>query len=620
MLSRTVTPTLVALAVTACHHKPARRPGEEFVERVRFEGNRELSSKSLLDGLALHRAQQRGEPADPYQVALDADRLRGQYARDGYFSAIVQPRVDRAGDAATVTYKIDEGERAITRVDITGLPAPLAAKVRAALPLHDDAAFDYDVYDDAKVNLLGIVEDAGYAHAKLDAGVDADVATRTATIRLAFTTGPLCRFGKVDIHGATGALADAIRARLAFAPGDLYSNAAVAKTKRAIYGLDRFSTVEVAASDASSDAATVDMTVAVAASSAHQVTLGGGLGADPLSYEVRLRAGYEITGWPTPLDSVAVDLRPAYAYMRDGTGYEPRVRALVTYTRQDLMATYATGTAEAGYDYLAYEAFTLYGPRTRLGYTIRLGTPKLKLTVGWKFHDYDFTNLSPLVTPELVSLIGLGQSERVGAYEASLVADLRDHPLEPRSGGYASVTVTEGTPAAGGAYTYTEIQPELRGYVPVGPIVLAARARYGAFFGDVPPTERFYAGGATSNRGFAERELSPSVTGVVMGSTVTVPYGGGGLVDSSAEVRFPIAEVRKMAVGGTVFVDAADVEDTPSELDFARLCYAVGFGLRVHTPVGPVRADLGYRLNRTAATDPEPGSTFAFHISLGEAF
>ena len=156
--------------------------------------------------------------------------------------------------------------------------------------------------------------------------------------------------------------------------------------------------------------------------------------------------------------------------------------------------------------------------------------------------------------------------------------------------------------------------------MPIGPVVLAARARYGAIYGQVPPTERYYAGGATSQRGFAERELSPSVTGVVGGSTINVPYGGAGLVDTSLEARFPITMIRSMPLGGVVFVDGGDVTATPAQLDPMNLNWAAGVGLRLHTVIGPARADVGYRLNRTGPEDPDPLSTWAFHISLGEAF
>jgi outer membrane protein assembly factor BamA len=219
-----------------------------------------------------------------------------------------------------------------------------------------------------------------------------------------------------------------------------------------------------------------------------------------------------------------------------------------------------------------------------------------------------------------ISTLGIDHHELVGAFQQALIADLRDHPIEPRFGLYGEVRVSEGGPFAGGGYTYQQVVPELRGYAALGPVVLAARARYGAIFGEVPPSERFYAGGASSHRGFGERELSPSVTGPVNGSTVTVPYGGAGMIESSFEARFPIMTIRSMPLGGLVFVDAGDVTQTPGELSLGRLIYAVGPGLRLSTPVGPVRVDVGYRLNRTGPMDPEPLSRYAFHLSLGEAF
>ncbi len=620
---RSLRRAVVCIAVTfaGCHSTPPHRPGEEWLASIKFEGNHELSSAELADGLALQRTEKAGRPPDPYQVETDTARLEGQYLRAGFLAADVRARVVRHGDQMTVIYSIDEGTRARTRVVISGLPNDPAidrAKLRAQLPLSDGAPFVYDVFDTAKVKLLGIVQDAGYAHAKLDASVAGDVTTNIATISLAFTTGPKCTFGRVDIEGVTGDLRDAIVDRLHFKSGDTYSTDAVTATQREIYGLNRFSTVQVQPEPG--DGAVVDMKVAVSEGAAHEVMLGGGFGIDPITYQVMGRAGYQVTGWPTPLDTFTLDLRPAYAYLRDGSGFEPRMRALAKIERQDLFLTHAVGSVEVGYDYLTYEAFTQYGPEAQLGYEMQLGSRMVRLRVGYLFHDYDFRDISVLVDPALQQQLGIDHSERVGGLTESLIIDLRDNPVEPRYGAYAEMKAIEGEPIFGGAYTFQEIVPELRGYLPLGPVVLAARARYGAIFGEVPPTERFYAGGATSQRGFAERELSPSVTGPVNGETITVPYGGAGLIDTSVEARFPLATFRKMPLGGVVFLDGGDVTDLPSQLDLSNLNWAVGFGLRLKTVVGPVRADIGYRLNRTGPDDPEPGSTFAFHISLGEAY
>ncbi len=618
-----MTAVWLVLSTIACQHRRPHKPGDESLKAIEFEGNREFSDDSLRDGLALRRAQKAGRAPDLYQMELDTDRVKSQYVRAGFFEADVQSRIDRDADTSRVIYKIEEGERSVTRVRITGLPEDpdiTAAKVREKLPLADGEPFHYDVYDAAKVEILGAVQDAGYAHATLDANVQGDVATHTANVTLAFTPGPKCRFGTISVVGTDGSLRDAILNRLQFASGQTYSTAAIANTQRAIYGLQRFSTVQVQpAEDNGSEV--VDVQIAVTESSAHQVELGGGLGIEPTLVEVRGRAGYAVTRWPLPLQNLTIDLRPAYAYLRDGSGFEPRMRAMARLEHQDLFTTYGVGSVEVGYDYLAYEAFTEYGPRAQVGYEMRLGSPKLKLAVGYLIHRYGFRNANVLIDPALQMQLGIDRPELVGGFVQSVVADFRDQPVEPRIGVYAELKVIEGTSYAGSDYEYQQLVPELRGYVPAGPVVVAARARYGTFLGDIPPTERFYAGGSTSQRGFSERELSPSVMGVnENGDTVTVPYGGGALVDSSVEARFPITTIKKMPLGGVVFLDGADVTEQTRDLDLMRLHWAAGLGLRLKTIVGPVRADLGYRLNRVGPDEPGDGARFAFHLSLGEAF
>ncbi len=620
--------SMLAVAVLAvadlalgCAHPPPRHPGQEYLAAVKFEGNKQVSDEDLREGLALHRLEKSGRAPDPFEVHNDADRLRGQYLRDGFFGIDVASRIERDHDAATVIYKIDEGVRATVRVRILGLPddpAVTEQRVRAALPLPDGAPFVYKTYDDAKPRLLGVLQDAGYAHAKLDASVEGDLPSHTAMIVLAFQPGPKCRFGNVTIEGATGDLAEAVTDRLHFAPGQVYSTRAIAATQRDLYSMNRFSTVQIGMDPG--DGEVVHMHVAVSEGAAHTLTFGGGFGLDPISYEVRGRAGYQIVGWPFPLDTLTLDFRPAYAYLRDGTGYEPRIRALARLERQDLFFTHGTGSIEAGFTYLSYEAFTEYGPEGRLGYEIPLGTRRVKLHLGYLIQRYAFSHPSPLVDPALQMQIHIDQPELLGAYRQSLAIDLRDHPVEPRWGLYAELQVAEGGSFALGSYRYEQVTPELRAYVPIGPVVLAGSARYGAIFGQVPPTQRFYAGGASSNRGFAERMLSPSVTGPVNGSTITVPYGGAGMLDTSIEARFPLLTIRKMPLHGVTFLDGGDVTETPSGIDLGNLNWAAGVGLRLLTIIGPIRADLGYRLNRTGPMDPAPGSRYAFHLSLGEAF
>ena len=105
-------------------------------------------------------------------------------------------------------------------------------------------------------------------------------------------------------------------------------------------------------------------------------------------------------------------------------------------------------------------------------------------------------------------------SHAYGGAAGTLAVDLRDNPIAPRKGFYFAVNANEGTKYLGGNYQYLQLTPEVRAYVGTAETVLAARLRVGMILGDVPPTERYYSGGASSQRGFSERALSPFASAV----------------------------------------------------------------------------------------------------------
>src|SRR5262249_26236755 len=118
----------------------------------------------------------------------------------------------------------------------------------------------------------------------------------------------------------------------------------------------------------------------------------------------------------------------------------------------------------------------------------------------------------------------------------------------------------------------------------------AARVRLGVvkpIAGDdqVPLFERFYAGGTGSVRGYERRHVGPLADGD--------PIGGRTLVETSAELRRTI--VGKL--GGALFVDAGQVglhdDQLPGDLQVG-----VGFGMRYSSPVGPIRLDIGFPLEK----------------------
>ncbi len=119
----------------------------------------------------------------------------------------------------------------------------------------------------------------------------------------------------------------------------------------------------------------------------------------------------------------------------------------------------------------------------------------------------------------------------------------------------------------------------------------------------LPIDLRLFNGGARSVRSFPERELGPQANGY--------PTGGEAMWNANFELIRAITGSVK-AVG---FFDAGSLSRSYGDIGSADLELAVGLGIRLELPIGPVRFEYGYNLTQ----DPgEPSG--AFHFAIGTAF
>jgi outer membrane translocation and assembly module TamA len=128
----------------------------------------------------------------------------------------------------------------------------------------------------------------------------------------------------------------------------------------------------------------------------------------------------------------------------------------------------------------------------------------------------------------------------------------------------------------------------------------------------VPASERFYAGGDTTVRGYALDSLTTPETR----DTDGFPPGGNAVVIVNTELRTAVWKT----VGAVGFLDIGNVFKTPSSFDVAELRGAIGFGLRYRSPIGPLRVDLGFKLHRDQISPDVREGLTALHISFGQAF
>ena len=94
------------------------------------------------------------------------------------------------------------------------------------------------------------------------------------------------------------------------------------------------------------------------------------------------------------------------------------------------------------------------------------------------------------------------------------------------------------------------------------------------------------------------------------------PLGGDAVVIFNGEVRFPVTNT----LGGVVFVDAGNVFSRVSNLDFTRIEATTGVGVRYKSPIGPLRMDVGFKLDPRTFPDGSRERGYEFHISVGQAF
>lgn len=603
------------------------RPGSSL-GAIRITGNRAIASDELEAALALHEAIGDGAAVDPYLLSLDTGRIRAAYLRRGFFAVTVTPTVEQRGGSQVVTFTVAEGRRAVSRVEITGLPPEVAAAAaRAVVGLGDGAPFEYDVYDAAKQPLTDLVANAGYAHVRITGTVTAEPAGAIAAMRYTVEPGPRCTFGEVRLPRLAPDLEEAVRARLRFAKGDRYSAAALAEAQTELTQLGRFAAVKLTP-DLSGDGAVIHVAVELAPATRHEFHFGGGAGYEPLTYELRGIAGGSVVPEAHPLVTMAVDGRIAATFPHgataDGAPVQPKARLLGSLQRIDLGWPRLRGEIELGYDYQAVEAYTWTGPHARLGLGAPLGPRWLQARIGWLLEQLFFTDQDKALDASTLAQLRLDRSQRLGAYQASLVADRRDNPIEPHRGVYAAVTAAIGTPYAGGELSYRQITPELRVYFSIGDTVFAVRARAGQIFGDIPVTERYFSGGA-AQRGFSDRQLAPRVIAGAGCSDVgskEVVIGGAGLIETGVELRRLLASPWGWPVGTNLFLDGADVTCQARSVDPWDLRWAVGGGLWLKIGELKVRGEIGYRFNRM--DDLSGGSSafgnYAWHLGIGEAF
>ena len=219
------------------------------------------------------------------------------------------------------------------------------------------------------------------------------------------------------------------------------------------------------------------------------------------------------------------------------------------------------------------------------GWDMSLGKPL------WGDYKIAWTIGSEVVTPHGDSTFESYQSDTIGV---TFSYDTRDFWLNPTEGRYYSLSLKQGWKHASGTTASFKLGWDINHYVPFfdKTQVLASHIGSGLGFGDIPVGEEYWAGGANTVRGYY-------ASGARRGRKKLL---------FNVEYRLNFSDLFQ----GVFFYDWGNAWNDGAP-DFNQFISGWGPGIRVNTPLGPIRLDYGVPGGRTF-------SEGIMHFSIGQAF
>ncbi|HEX3128088.1 MAG TPA: outer membrane protein assembly factor BamA [Thermoanaerobaculia bacterium] len=606
-------------------------PGREYTLRsVSFAGNQtfgddqldELVKTAPRTLLAIGSGRLVDDDLDE-----DVKNLRRFYQLQGFSQVEVGPPqvYEKDGDLE-VTLPIQEGPRMrVVNLKLEGLDDLDRDTVRAALQLKEGGPFHPYLLEQSLESLRAAFRDQGYAAAQVSAEQDWNPDHTLVDVTIQALPGLQTVLDRVIVRGNRRTRSEVIRRTMGADPGEPISERRALEIERDLYRLGIFSSVDVELTHAGLEESTRDLIVRVEEGRPRRVSYG--LGFEYSSDETQERKWVPRGSLSFSHNNVA------------GRAYS--LRSDLRLSTQDQIVRFRFDQPYTAHWALPVSYSLFYFNEEKQNWTVqrwggRVETAKIYTDrrVGLAL-DYRIveTDLDPDF-PER----GVDREDRqyrLLDLVPSFLWDRRNDPVVATRGWSSLAQLQYSIPALGtdGDFLKLFLQQtqyfDLRTY---GTIAMSLRAGGIEPFRhlenddpELPETlpnsdifidERFFAGGATSHRAYGRDDLG--IRGETLIPNLNDPdtftsVGGNGLLLYNLEYRFPL--FRSQTFGGTVFYDAGNVWADWRDIDPGGIKQGAGVGLRYLSPIGPLRVDIGWKLDRERGENP-----YAITVSFGNPF
>ena len=643
------------------------RGARYVVEAVEFTGHRVLPAAELADLLDVAA----GAPLVMAGVETGSASVRAAYEQRGYRDVEVRPELVEAAppDAAAeppvvpVRLRVDVVEGSATVVGaltFEGVTAFGAADLAAAVELRPGMPFHVPQLRAVASTIVLRYLNEGYEAAQVDVEPRFDESGETADVAFVVREGPRIFVDHVLVVGNRQISASTIRRELALRPGEPLGRDEIDETRRRLTALGIFRRIELR--EFSHGAGNRrDVVVMVEEAPATRIGYGGGLeasqrlraaasGAAAEQLEFAPRGFFEIGRRNLWGKNRSIDLYTRVSLWPKGAPAGEVSRTELGFNEYRFLLNFREPRALGQSGDLFVSGFAEQVIRPSFDLISRGVNTELRRVIGSTMtgrlaHTYGVNRIAneQLRSEDRPLVDRLFPEVTLSTFSAGLVRDTRTDPLEPAGGTLLAVEVEASSPRIGSAvgFAKTVLQGFYYRQLP-GEAVFAAGARLGlarsftatfleattlvltdagvpilqtvarrTFIHTLPASERFFAGGDSTVRGFALDRLGDESTIGANG----FPTGGNAMIVLNSELRVPV--FGPLQVVG--FLDAGNVIDRVSNFDMARIRGAAGFGVRYRSPIGPIRVDLGFKLDRQEFAGERERLT-ALHLSIGQAF
>ncbi len=611
------------------------------VKEVRFIGNAHVPADDLL---AVMQTKPGGylsflSSSGTYKeesLQRDLQAVQATYLDRGYVTVKVgHPSVALTPDKRFiyVTIPVEEGERyRIGEVKFTGQLLDQEPKLRRILRTRKGQWFSRTEVGQDLFAVGDVYKDLGYAYANVTPLTDTDAKTRIVDLTFEVQPGQIVSFERIDVAGNEKTRDKVIRRELRIYEGERFSGTGLRESKQRVTALGFFETVEISTKRGSADDKIV-ATVEVKERPTGTFQIGAGFS----SYENFILTGQisqqNFFGWGQTLS-----LQIQWSSVRQ-LGQIQFVEPYFLDTRWtfafDLYLTegiYTTFTRRATGGSLTW-GYELSGLQAYWPFARRLEDMRLFATYTNEYVDVTSSTLATTAREQFAS--GTTSSLRL-----SLQWDKRDNRIFPSNGFFLSGSSEFAPPllaprALFGAQVnlFTRYTLDARIYRPfLFGVIARAKLTLGLIKDwdknhPVPISELYFVGGINSVRGYPYLSIAPRANVASVhapdSTTSSVPVGGDKQVVVNLELEFPLFP--NVGVRGVLFSDFGNAF-APGQYSDPNVSWSlyksVGIGFRWFSPIGPLRFEWGFPLNRRR--DPVTGryldAPLDFQFTIGNFF